>query len=253
MRIRVLGCAGGSAPDHLLSCYLLDEVLAVDAGALTTGLSVAQQRDVRGVVFTHGHLDHVWSFPLFLANRFGNGVETCHVYASDFTMDTIQRHLFNDRIWPDFTMAKIEDRPLVKFHDVEPGGEEVVFDRYQIKAVALNHTVPCQGYRIRNGSKSWIICGDTCTTDEIWQEANETPDLAGILVECSFTDDLIELAHASKHMTPALLGEDLKKLTADVPVHVIHMKPGYEDEIRAALGALGDDRVAFAAPGQVFE
>ena len=70
MRLRVLGCAGGSAPGHLLSSYLIDEVLAIDAGALTTALSVPGQRRVRAVAFTHGHLDHVWSLPLFLANRF---------------------------------------------------------------------------------------------------------------------------------------------------------------------------------------
>ena len=57
MQLRVLGCAGGSAPGADLSCYLLDDVLAVDAGALTTTLDFKAQRRVQDVLLTHGHLE----------------------------------------------------------------------------------------------------------------------------------------------------------------------------------------------------
>ena len=52
MRLRVLGCSGGSAPGHRLSCYLIDDVLAVDAGALTTGLEIPSQIRVEAVLLT---------------------------------------------------------------------------------------------------------------------------------------------------------------------------------------------------------
>ncbi|MDJ0974673.1 MAG: 3',5'-cyclic-nucleotide phosphodiesterase [Planctomycetota bacterium] len=243
MQLRVLGCAGGSAPEQRLSGYLLDGVLAIDAGSLTTALTVDEQRAVEAVALTHGHLDHVWSLPLFLANRFGGAKVTCNLYASAFTMETIRTHLFNDRIWPDFTQAKVANVPLVEFHDVEPGDEVRVLDRYDVKAIPLDHTVPCQGYRIRTEAGSIIVCGDTSTTELLWQVADRTDDLKGILIECSFTDDLHELAHASGHMTPDLLGQDLKKLHKDVPIHVMHLKPGYGPGITAALNALGDDRI----------
>ena len=71
-----------------LSCYLLDDVFAVDAGALTTALALEGQRAVRAVALTHGHLDHIWSLPLFLANRFGSDTDTCHLFASTFTMES---------------------------------------------------------------------------------------------------------------------------------------------------------------------
>ncbi len=253
MRLRVLGCAGGSAPDRRLSCYLFDGVFAIDAGALTTGLSVDGQRAVEAVAFTHGHLDHVWSFPLFLANRFGAAVPTCHVYADNYTMVTIRDHLFNDRIWPDFTSSKIEGRNLVDFHDVEAGDSARVLDRYDIQSIPLNHTVPCQGYRVRADGASLIVCGDTCTTDAIWAFANEEPDLKGILVECSFTDKLTELALASKHMTPSLLRADLEKLTVDVPVYVMHRKPGYGESIIETLKTFGDDRIRILEQDEVLD
>lgn len=249
MRLRVLGCAGGSAPGMPLSCYLVDDVVAVDAGALTTGLEVEEQRRVRSVLLTHGHLDHVWTLPLFLANRFGARVETCGIHASAYTLETIRRHLFNDRIWPDFTGARIDDAPLVRFHGVEPGDRRTLESGHEITAVALQHVVPCQAYLLRQGGRSLLLFGDTTTTDEVWRFANAQPDLAGIVVECSFTDDLLELAKKSRHMTPALLLADLRKLKRDVPVHVTHLKPGYADGIRVALEAGGDGRLTFLEPG----
>lgn len=251
MQVRVLGCAGGSAPEQRLSGFLLDGVFAIDAGSLTTALEVPEQRAVEAVALTHGHLDHVWTLPLFLANRFGGAEMTCHLYASAFTMQTIRSHLFNDRIWPDFTQARIANVPLVDFHEVEPGRELRVLGRYDVKAIGLVHPVPCQAYRIREGSGSVIICGDTCTTDELWAYANRQSDLKALFIECSFTDDLIELAKASGHMTPALLGADLKKLERDVPVRVMHLKPGYGDAIRSALAALGDDRIEMLTQDEI--
>lgn len=254
MRLRVLGCAGGSAPDMRLSCYLIDDVFAIDAGALTTGLPVEGQRAVEAVALTHGHLDHIWSLPLFLANRFGSPSQTCHLYASSFTMETLQQHLFNDRIWPDFTAAMIENRPLVTFHDVEPGDSKRVLDRYDIQAIPLNHPVPCQAYRIREReSSSLIVCGDTGTTEELWDYANEEAGLRGMLIECSFPDTLRDLANKSGHMTPDLLLADLQKLKRDIPIWVIHMKPGYGEAIERALRDSGDRRIRFIQQDDVIE
>ena len=253
MRLRVLGCAGGSAPGMPLSCYLVDDVVAVDAGALTTGLAVEDQRRVRSVLLTHGHLDHVWTLPLFLANRFGPRAGTLAIHASAYTLETIRRHLFNDRIWPDFTGAKIDDVPLVRFQGVEPGDRRTLESGHEVTAVALSHVVPCQAYLLRHGGRSLLVCGDTTTTDEVWRFANAQPDLAGLVIECSFTDDLLDLARRSRHMTPALLLADLRKLKQDVPVHVTHLKPGYVDGIRKALEAGGDARLRFLAPGEVVQ
>lgn len=251
MRLRVLGCAGGSAPGMPLSCYLVDEVLAVDAGALTTGLSLPEQRALTSLLVTHGHLDHVWTIPLLLANRFGPGALTCGIHASAYTLDTIRRHLFNDRIWPDFTGARIDDQPLVQFQALEPGDRRALASGHEVTAVRLNHVVPCQGYLLRKGGRSVLILGDTTSTDEVWRFADEQQDLAGIVVECSWTDDLADLARRAKHMTPAMLLADLKKLKRPVPVLVTHLKPGYGDGIRAALAH--DPRITFLEPGQTLD
>lgn len=250
MQLRVLGCAGGSAPGMPLSCYLIDDVVAVDAGALTTGLEVEAQRRIQSVLITHGHLDHIWTLPLFLANRFGPQASTCSIHASAYTLETLRKHLFNDRIWPDFTGARIDDVPLVHFQSLEPGDRRQLESGHEVTAVPLTHVVPCQGYLVRKGGRSVLVCGDTSTTEALWRFADAQPDLAALVVECSFTDDLDGLARKSKHMTPALLQADLKKLKRDVRVLVTHLKPGYGDGIRAALRAGGDRRIGFLNPGE---
>ena len=250
MRLRILGCAGGSAPGMPLSSYLIDETLAVDAGALTTGLAVAAQRQVRDIVLTHSHLDHVWTLPLLLANRFGPKALTCTIHGSQHTLETLKKHLFNDAIWPDFTGARIDDQPLVRFQPFEPGDKRSLETGHELTAVHLNHVVPCQAYLIRKEGRSLLLLGDTTTTDEVWRFADQQPDLEAVVAECSFTDDLVELARKSKHMTPRLLLDDLKKLKRNVRVLVTHLKPGYGDGIRAALELGRDRRIEFLSPTQ---
>ena len=59
MRLRVLGCHGGESATHRTTCFLIDDVLALDAGALTRGLSVPEQAKIDAVVLSHIHLDHI--------------------------------------------------------------------------------------------------------------------------------------------------------------------------------------------------
>jgi cAMP phosphodiesterase len=252
MRLRVLGCSGGSAPGALLSCYLVDDVLAVDAGALTTALDFPEQRRVQDVLLTHGHLDHVWTLPLFLANRFGGQPVPCRIHGSAYTLETVRRHLFNDRIWPDFTEAVREKVPLVEFVTVEPGETHRVLG-YEVTSVPLVHEVPCQGYRIRRDGRSIIVCGDTYLTAPLWALARETKDLAGIVLECSFPSRYDVLAKASSHLTPRLLAGELTKAPDAVPVLVTHVKPEDREEVERELAALGDPRVRVLRQGDVID
>ena len=252
MRLRVLGCAGGSAPGAQLSCYLIDEVLAIDAGALTTTLDFGAQRRVEDVLLTHGHLDHVWTLPLFLANRFGGAAVGCRLYGSSYTLETVRQHLFNDRIWPDFTEAVRGTVPLVKFIPLDPGETTRILG-YEVTSCSLVHAVPSQAYRVRAHGHSLIVCGDTYSTEALWSFVNETKDLSAVLIECSFPSRYDWLAKASLHLTPKLLGAELKRLRADVPVLVTHIKPEDANEVKRELRALGDPRVRVLVDGETIE
>ena len=252
MRLRVLGCAGGSAPGHELSCYLIDDVHAVDAGALTTTLDFKAQRAVQDVLLTHGHLDHVWTLPLFLANRFGGDAVRCRLYGSSYTLETVRQHLFNDRVWPDFTDSVRESVPLVQFIPLDPGDTAPVLG-YEVTSSSLVHAVPCQAYRIRRDGKSLIVCGDTYATDSLWSFVNETKDLAAVLIECSFPSRYEWLAKASLHLTPKLLARELLKMRPKVPVLVTHIKPEDRADVVAELAKIGDPRIRVLVQGETIE
>jgi 3',5'-cyclic-nucleotide phosphodiesterase len=252
MRLRVLGCSGGSAPGAQLSSYLVDDVLAVDAGALTTTLELPEQRRVQDVLITHSHLDHVWTLPLFIANRFGGPAIPCRIHGSSYTLETVRQHFFNDRVWPDFTEAAREGVPLMQFVPVDPGDEVAVLD-YAVAAAPLVHGVPCQAYRIRAGGRSLIVCGDTYQADALWALANASEDLRAIVIECSFPDRYAPLARASLHLTPRLLAAELRKLRRDCAVLVTHLKPEDRAEVEGELSALGDPRLRVLRQGETLE
>ena len=167
-------------------------------------------------------------------------------------METVRQHLFNDRIWPDFTESVRDAVPLVQFMPLEPGTTSKVLD-YEVTTTPLVHAVPSQGYLVRRGAKSVIVCGDTYGNDGIWAFVDATPDLAAIVLECSFPSRYDGLAKASLHLTPRLLAEELKKLSKRVPVLITHIKPEDATEVVRELAALGDPRVRVLKQGETID
>jgi 3',5'-cyclic-nucleotide phosphodiesterase len=234
----------------LLSCYLVDDVLAIDAGALTLALDFPSQRRVQDVLLTHGHLDHVWTLPLFLANRFGGPAVPCRLWGSSYTLETVRQHLFNDRIWPDFTEAVRESVPLVQFLPLDPMASAKILD-YDVTVWPLLHAVPSQAYCIRDREgKALVVCGDTYRTDGLWAHVAETTGIAALVIECSFPNRYDGLAKASLHLTPRLLAEQLKTLRSDLPVLITHIKPEDYDEVADELDALRDPRLRILRQGE---
>ncbi|HEY7820042.1 MAG TPA: MBL fold metallo-hydrolase, partial [Vicinamibacteria bacterium] len=80
MKLRVVGCSGGSVKDRFLSCFLLNDTVALDAGGLAGPLTLEEQLRIRHVIVTHTHLDHNCGLPFFLDNVFGHVEEPIVVY-----------------------------------------------------------------------------------------------------------------------------------------------------------------------------
>ena len=71
MELTILGCHGGETPRHRSTCFLIDNHLAIDAGALTSGLELDRQAEVDNVLITHAHFDHVKDLATLADNIFG--------------------------------------------------------------------------------------------------------------------------------------------------------------------------------------
>lgn len=70
----------------------------------------------------------------------------------------------------------------------------------------------------------------------MWQVLNQQP-VSDIFIELSYSRDSAELAAISRHYTSDTLADDLAKLEAPAKVHVMHLKPGSEDQIIAEFFA----------------
>ena len=241
MEFRVLGSFGGDSPTCRMTSFLIDGVVAVDAGAITRALTISEQHAIRHVLITHTHMDHTATLPFLIENSFGNSDEAVTIYSSSGALRTVRRHLFNNDTWPDFTRIPNRVYPSIRFVEIEPERPLIIPDLrhgdLEVTPIHVNHIVPTTGLLLRQGSSSVLYTSDTGATERVWEVANATHDLAACITECSFPNRLQHVADVSLHFSPQGLANELKKLTRDVPVYLYHFKPPYVEELRRELKA----------------
>jgi ribonuclease BN (tRNA processing enzyme) len=147
------------------------------------------------------------------------------VYATGETLDILRQHLFNWKIWPDFSEIPDARRPSMRYQPMELG-ETVVLDGRRITAIPARHAVPAVGYHLDSGAASLVYSGDTTSNDALWEVVNRIENLRYLIIETAFSDNEKELAVVSKHLCPSMLAEELKKFRRDAEVFVTHLKPG---------------------------
>jgi cAMP phosphodiesterase len=253
MRLRVLGCSGGELPRHRTTCFLVDGVLAIDAGALTSSLPLDELARVDDILLTHAHLDHVKDVPLLADLLAGRRERPLTVHASRECARTLQESLFNGRLWPDFTRLPDARRPVLAIHAFDPARRFRV-GRYAVRPVRVSHTVESTGYLVSDGAGAIAVSGDTGPTDAFWRAVNEEADLRALLVETSFPSRLQAVADASGHLTPRTLAGELAKLRRNgFPVYLYHLKPAFAAELRRELAPLRRRGVRVLARGDSFQ
>ncbi|OGI43752.1 MAG: 3',5'-cyclic-nucleotide phosphodiesterase [Candidatus Muproteobacteria bacterium RIFCSPHIGHO2_01_FULL_65_16] len=253
MQIRVLGCSGGIGAGRSTTSFLLDRDVLIDAGTGVGALDTSALLVLDHVFLTHSHLDHVAALP-FLLDTFGAGRRApLQVHAQEATVAALKAHVFNDKIWPDFTRIPSPETPLLALRTLNPG-EEVTLAGRSIRAIPVNHAVPAVGYLIRGPGGSLAFSGDTTVTDEFWRVLNDCADLKHLIVETSYTDAEAELARIARHMCPRMLVGELQKLRRRAQIHITHLMPGREDTImREIAGHIPHDTPRRLMPGEIFE
>jgi len=242
MELRVLGCSGGEAGGQRLTGLLINGTLAIDAGSLTQALSVEEQAEIRHIFLTHSHLDHICSLPFYTKNVFGHTEAPVAIRALPETLDVLRRHLFNDELWPDFSVIPSPDNPIICYSEIQPEATYEV-DGLRITPIAVNHLVPCVGYRVEDDHSAFIFTSDTAETDRIYEIANATPNLKLFITEVSFPNHQHKLAEASRHLTAEKLRGELAKLKGNTTVAIYHLTPGDKSTILPELEALQDPRI----------
>lgn len=251
MRIRVLGCSGGSAPGRQPSCYLLERGVVVDAGALATSLSIDEQQEIRHVFLTHAHWDHVRDLPLHTINRTPDQPPLV-VHGLPETISDIRTHLMNDRVWFAAFELPSPQAPYIASEEI-CAGDTVECSGYRITAVEMQHTVPAVGFLFDDGTSSVMLSADTLGGGFAARIPTGGSPLGAIFLEASFPNRMREFAEMTGHLTPEMLGEETEHLGDDVQILVTHMKPGFEHELIAELAGLGRPNIRAVKDGDVIE
>lgn len=252
MKIEVLGGYGGESLACRMTCLLINDRIALDAGSLSQSLAIERQLLVHSIVLTHSHMDHTNSLPFFIENVFSRTQRNTDLYTSSATIYAIRKYLFNNATWPDFTQLPNHLLPAVRFNEIKT---EVPFDLDGVRftPIAVDHLIPTHGFLIQQGGKSVLWSSDTGPTQRFWEVANETPGLQAICIDVSFSSDLQDIADVSFHLTPTTLVRELEKLDKRVPILLHHLKPPCIEAIKAEIAALNHPDIGFLEQGKVYE
>lgn len=242
-RIKVLGCSGGIGATLRTTSFLLDHDTLIDAGTGVGDLTLEELRQIDQIFLTHSHLDHICSVG-FIADAVGSSRrKPLKVYGIRQTLEALRTHIFNNVIWPDFTIIPSVTQPFLSFHEIAPL-EKIKLDHRTITALPVNHSIPAVGYAIESGTGAWVFSGDTGPCEELWVQVNQLTSLKHLIIETSFGDAELRLAEISGHLCPQQLLTELKKLsTAEVQVWVSHLKPEDADETMLEITNCFEDAI----------
>lgn len=226
MQFRVLGCSGGIGGSLRTTSFLVDHDILVDAGTGVADLSLEEMARIDHIFLTHSHLDHVLSIPLLADSVIGERKGPIVVHAARETWKALKEHIFNWKIWPDFTVLPTPEKPFVVYEEVLPG-VAVELNGRQFTAIPVNHVVPAVGYQIDSGVHSLVFTGDTTVCDGLWEAINRIHNFKYLVIETAFSNHEHKLAEMSKHLCPTTLASELKKLKhPDAEIFITHLKPG---------------------------
>jgi ribonuclease BN (tRNA processing enzyme) len=223
---------------QFVSSCLINRTVAIDAGCLGFHGSPQEQEAIRHVFLTHSHGDHVASLPIFVENAWTPSGECPRVYGSPETLDSVQRHVFNDVVWPDLVALSKKMHPFLRLCPLQ-AEVPVEAEGLRITPVRVNHSVPTFGYVVSDAESAVIIAGDSGPTDRLWEVAQQTDGLRAVFLEASFPNSMKSLAEASLHLTPEIFCREVAKMPSGIKVVAVHIKVRYRDEVARELHALG--------------
>jgi cAMP phosphodiesterase len=250
MDIYVLASSVEGAAHQFAASCIVDDVLVIDAGAIGFA-DIRRQKNIRSILISHGHLDHVGTLPLFIDNVYQPGPVCPTVYASQHVIDLLKAHFFNELVWPDVIRLSREESPFIRFVVIEDG-QTIEIDGLSVTPVALDHVIPTFGFIVDDGTSAVAFISDTSPTEAIWEKVRQNPRVRAVFLECAFPNSMNWLAEKAKHLTPALFREEYAKAGRSLPVTAVHIKPAFYDEVVAELHQLNIEGLIISRPNHLY-
>ena len=230
MNIRILGAHNCESQATRCVCILIDDKLAIDAGGLTSSLSISDQRKLKTILLTHQHYDHIRDVPMIALSLYQHG-DSIKVYSTPDVCDTIETHLLNGKIYPRFQQIP-EAKPTVNFHSVVPYESQRI-DGYGVLAIPVNHDGTTVGYQVSDveGKAVFYTADSGPGLIDCWKYLS--PQL--LVIDVTVPNRYREFAATAGHLTPGLLQDELikfRQVKGYLPrIIAVHMDPALEKEI----------------------
>jgi len=243
---------GHATAEQRLTCFLIDDCVAIDAGSIAIALTAEQRDTIRDIIITHPHMDHIASLPIFIDDLYPTLKEPVKIYGTQEVIDLLERDVFNWNVYPRFSELKNDYGPVMEYVPI-PIETEFKVRHLTVTAVPVNHIVPTVGLIISDGQSTVAFSSDTAETDDFWKLVNRTPKLDALLIEASFPNSMSQLAEVSRHFTPASLHQELNKLNHNgLDILTVHIKPAYREQVIAELNALNIPNLGVMEPGRTY-
>lgn len=254
MNITILGSSGGEVPGQTLTGFKIDQSLLLDAGTIGQALTIDQQLEIRHVLITHAHLDHIHALPFLLDNLIGRVATPVQVYSSPEIIAALKTHIFNNVIWPDFTALPTPEQPVLTFCPIQPN-RAFQIEHYTVRAVQVDHSFEALAYLISDANGTVVFSGDTGPVEALWETVKSLDDIKAIFLECSFAAKMADMAKLTHHLCTADITAELNKanVSDNCPVYLYHLKPSHRVDIIAETKNLQPYRVMIGTAGSCIQ
>ncbi len=242
MEIQILGAHQLELKGARLTSLLIDGTLVVDAGGLTSALSLPKQKKIKAVLLTHHHFDHTRDLVTLAANAAYYWQGQLEVYALRYTLDIVTTCLLDGKIYSNFLEYPSKEKPTLILEAIEPYIRKTIAG-YDVLAVPVKHSVPTVGYQITSSDgKSLFYTSDTTVgISNHWQYVYPQLLIAEVIGPNKYGDWLKKAGHLSAE----LLKEELtqfRQLKGYLPrIIVIHIGNPFEQEIKEEVARVAQE------------
>jgi phosphoribosyl 1,2-cyclic phosphodiesterase len=242
VEIQILGAHLAELKGARLTSLLIDGALVVDAGGLTSALSLPEQKKIKTVLLTHHHFDHTRDLVTLAANAGYYWRRQLVVYALRYTLDIVTSCLLDGKIYANFLEYPSKEKPTLILEAIEPYSRKTIAG-YDVLAVPVKHSVPAVGYQLTSSDgKSLFYTGDTTVgISDCWQHVS--PQL--LITEVAGPNKYGDWLKKAGHLCAGFLREELiqfRRLKGYLPrIIVIHIGNPYEQEIKEEVAQVAQE------------
>jgi phosphoribosyl 1,2-cyclic phosphodiesterase len=242
VEIQILGAHQLELKGTRLTSLLIGGTLVVDAGGLTSALSLPEQKKIKTVLLTHHHFDHTRDLVTLAANAGYYWRGQLVVYALRYTLDIVTTCLLDGKIYANFLEYPSKEKPTLILEAIEPYSKKTIAG-YDVLAVPVKHSVPAVGYQITSSDgKSLFYTSDTTVgISDCWQHIFPQLLIAGVVGPNKYGDWLKKAGHlCAGHLKEELI--QFRKLKGYLPrVIVIHIGNLFEQEIKEEVAHVAQE------------